>query len=204
MSQQQNPLTLEDILELFRETDRRFKETDLKFQDTDRRFKETDLKFQDTDRRMKITDQIVGSLGSRVGKIVENMIYGDIVSQFQELGYEVTACSQNKEFGKKGTTDSGEIDLLLEDGDVAILIEAKTTLKIDDVREHIKRLEKYRRYSDARGRDTQVRYVGAVAGTVVAENVIKFAHENGLYVIVQTARDVEIVPLPEGFVVKEW
>jgi len=153
---------------------------------------------------MKETDRQIGALGNRVGQIVENMIYGDIVSQFQDLGYEVTARSQNKEFGKKGTKDCGEIDLLLEDGDVAILIEAKTTLKMDDVREHIERLEKYRRYADARGRDTHVRYVGAVAGTVVAENVIHFAHENGLYVIVQTARDVEIVPLPEGFTAKEW
>jgi len=90
--------------------------------------------------------------------------------------------------------------LFLEDGDVAILIEAKTTLKIDDVREHIERLEKYRRYIDAGTSGEKRHFVGAVAGTVVAENVIRFAHENGLYVIVQTARDVEIVPLPEGFV----
>ena len=190
MSQQQNPLTRDDIFVLFRQTDRKFEELA--------------LQMQDTDRRMKETDRRVGSFGTRVGQIVENRIYGDIVSQFQELGYDVSARSQNKEFGKKGTKDSGEIDLLLEDGDVAILIEAKTTLKMDDVREHIERLEKYWRYADARGRDTHVRYIGAVAGTVVAENVINFAHKNGLYVIVQIARDVEIVPLPEDFKAKEW
>jgi len=194
MSQQQTPLTAEMILEMFRKS---AEETE--------KIKEMFRKSgEDIDRRMKETDQRVGSLGTRVGQIVENMIYGDIVSQFQKLGYEVSARSQNKEFGKKGTTDSGEIDLLLEDGDVAILIEAKTTLKIDHVREHIDRLEKYRRYVDARGRDTHVRYIGAVAGTVVADNVIHFAHKQGLYVIVQTARDVEIAPLPEGFVAKEF
>jgi len=159
---------------------------------------------KDTDRRMKETDKRIGGLGSRVGQIVENMIYGDIVAQFRELGYKVSARSQNKEFGVEGTSESGEIDLLLEDGDVAILIEAKTTLKTDHVLEQIERLEKYRRYLNARGRGDKLRLVGAVAGAVVAENVVNFAHENGLYVIVQAARDMEIVETPEGFKAKEW
>ena len=47
-------------------------------------------------------------------------------------------------------------------------------------------------------------YVGAVAGTVVAENVALFAHENGLFVIVQSARSTEILPQPAGFVAKKW
>ena len=183
MSTQQSPLTYEGILELFRLTDQKFEEVARKMKDTDRR---------------------IGSLGSRVGQIVENMVYGDIVSLFRDRGYKVSARSQNKEFGVEGTSESGEIDLLLEDGDVAILIEAKTTLKTDHVLEHVERLEKYRRYLDTRGRGDKLRLVGAVAGTVVAENVVNFAHENGLYVIVQAARDVEILPLPEGFVIKEW
>jgi len=39
---------------------------------------------------------------------------------------------------------------------------------------------------------------------VIAENVINFAHDNGLYVIIQSARAVEILAQPEGFKVKEW
>ena len=198
MSTQQVPLTYEGLLEMFRamsqESNERF----------DRRMEEIAEQMKDTDRRMKETDKRIGGLGSRVGQIVENMIYGDIVAQFRELGYKVSARSQNKEFGVEGTSESGEIDLLLEDGDVAILIEAKTTLKTDHVLEQIERLEKYRRYLNARGRGDKLRLVGAVAGAVVAENVVNFAHENGLYVIVQAARDMEIVETPEGFKAKEW
>jgi len=197
MSQQASPLTYEKVLEIFQQTQEDFRQSR-------EELREMREQMKDTDRRMKETDQRVGGLGTRVGQIVENMIYGDIVSQFRDIGYKVTARSQNKEFGEKGTKDSGEIDLLLEDGDVAILIEAKTTLKIDEVREHIERMEKYRRYIDAGTSGEKRRYIGAVAGTVVAENVINFAHENGLYVIVQAARDVEILPLPEGFKAKEW
>ena len=87
MSQQQNPLTRDDIFELFRQTDLKFKE------EATQRSKEFKLISEDLDRRMKETDQRVGSLGTWDGQIVENMIYGDIVSQFQELGYERNKCS---------------------------------------------------------------------------------------------------------------
>jgi hypothetical protein len=169
-----------------------------------RQAEEYNRKFNQLIAQTKETDKRLGGLGDRVGQIVENMIYGDIVSQFRELGYNVKGRSRNKEFGEEGTSESGEIDLLLEDGDVAILIEAKTTLKRDHVLEHIERLEKYRRYIDSSGSGEKRRYVGAVAGTVVANNVIEFAHVNGLYVIVQSARDVKIVETPEGFMAKKW
>jgi hypothetical protein len=64
-------------------------------------------------------------------------------------------------------------------------------------------MEKYRRFVDADGSHGK-RFIGAVAGTVIAENVINFAHENGLYVIIQSARAVEILPRPVGFVAKKW
>jgi len=100
--------------------------------------------------------------------------------------------------------DQKGIDLLLENGDVVILIEAKTNLTVDDVRDHLARMEKYRLWVDSRDVGDKRRLIGAVAGTIVAENVVQFAHDNGFYVIVQAARDVEIVPPPEGFVAREW
>ena len=76
------------------------------------------------------------------------------------------------------------------------------TLKKDDVTDHIERIEKCRRFLDADGSNKC--FVGAVAGTVIPENVINFAHDNGLYVIVQSARAVEIIAQSEGFRAKEW
>jgi len=63
-------------------------------------------------------------------------------------------------------------------------------------------LEKFRRYSDARG--DKRHFIGAVAGAVVSDNVADSAIENGLYVIVQSGEAVEIVTPPEGFVPKKW
>jgi hypothetical protein len=208
MSTQTSPLTYESILELFRETDRKFQETDRKFQETDRKIQESERKIQETWARIeKANHEIgkqIGKLSSSVGRLVENMVGGgNIVAQFQALGHNVITHCRNKGFGVPRTDSSGEIDLFLEDGDIAILIEVKTTLKTDDILEHIERIEKYRSWMDAKGSDKK-RYIGAVAGASVADNVIKFAQKNGMYIIVQSGDAVEIVTPPEGFKAKEW
>ena len=185
MSQQQIPLTAEVVFEMFRETDRKFQEVA--------------EQMRKTDERIKQTNKDVGSLSSRIGEIVENMVGGDIVGQFQALNIPIHAHSRDKTFGIKGTDGSGQIDVFLENGDLVILIEVKTRLTEDDVRGHIERLEKYRLF----GKDKR-RILGAVAGAVVSDDVIKFAYRQGLYVIVQSGEAVEIVTPPAGFTAKEW
>jgi len=206
--QQQTPLTYERILELFRQTDLRIaqinEEARLRSQEIDRKFQETAELMKETNRQMKKTDEKISALGSRIGEIVEHMIGSDIVGQFQALGYAVTAYSRNKIFGIKGTSASGEIDLLLEDGDVVILIEAKTALKTADILDHIDRLEKYRSEIDKNGNVDRRKLIGAVAGAVTDATVIKFAQSHGLYVIVQSGKGVGIVAPPEGFQARTW
>ena len=150
------------------------------------------------------TREQIASLGSRVCEIVEHMIGGEnIITQFQALGYDVNDHSRNIVFGVRGTAASGQIDLLLDDSDVAILVEVKTNLKNDDVLDHIERLEKYRRWKDSKG-EGKKRYIGAIACAIAHDNVVKFAQKKGMYVIVQLGNNVEIVAPPEGFKAKEW
>jgi len=217
MSEQQSPLTYEAILELFRltdlkiqetseqmkETDRIVKETSEQMKETDRKMQETDRKMQETDRKIKETNRQIAALGSRIGEIVESMVKGNIVEKFQTFGYVVTRYCRNLSFKCKKIGIGGEVDLFLENGDVAILIEVKTTLETADVRDHIARLEKFRRYIDATSGD-QRRFIGAVAGAVVTDDAAEYAQENGMFVIVQSGKAVEIVTPPEGFTVKEW
>ena len=160
--------------------------------------------FLKTQKQMKATDKKISALGSRIGEIVESMVKGNIVEQFRALDYDVVEYSQHKKFENKKLGICGEIDLFLEDGDVAILIEVKTTLETKDVHKHIERLEQYRRFTDAKGGGRQRRFVGAVAGAVVTDEAANFAQENGLYVVVQSGKAVEIITSPEGFSAKEW
>jgi hypothetical protein len=187
------PVTYETILETIQRIA-------LQQEETDRLVKENAAQLKETDIQMKRTDKKISELGNRIGQIVENMVGGNIVSQFQNYGYNVTAISRNIEFGINGTAPDGEIDVQLDDDDVAILVEVKTKLTVDDVRHHLETMEKYRKCKG----DGNKRYIGAVASTVVDDSVVRFAQKNGLYVIVQSGYAVEILVPPEGFKAKEW
>ena len=203
------PLTYEGVLELFAESDQRF---DKRMEESRREFdkrmaesaREFDKRMAESDKRIERLTSNMGNVDLRVGQLVEHMIGGkNVIMQFQALGYNVNDHSRNIVFGIPNTADNGQIDLLLDDGDIAILVEVKTNLKDDDVRYHIERLEKYRRWKNSKG-ENKKRYIGALACALAEENVIKFAQKNGMYVIVQLGNNVEIVPSPEGFKAKEW
>jgi predicted AAA+ superfamily ATPase len=200
MAEQQ--LTYEGVLKLFRKTDRRMKVLSAK---TDRKIQEVAEQQKKTELAMERTHKEVGALGSRIGEIVENMVAGNIEEKFNALGYhDIEKCSPNVKFRSKRLGIKGEIDLYLENGDVAILIEVKTTLETADVRKHMEKIEKYRRWVDSKTRGDNMRFIGAVAGAVIKGDAEEFAHENGMYVIVQSGKAVEIVTPPEGFQAKEW
>jgi hypothetical protein len=214
MSEQQ--LTNEGIREMIRdisramkkqgaEFDRRMKERDTEFEkirkENEREKKERDAEY---DRMRKELNTKISALGGRIGQIVENMLGARVLDKFHALGYAVEDYTRNHRFSVKKLDIKGEIDLILHDGDVSILIEVKTTLDVADVREYIEKLKKYRTYADARWGGGDSRYIGAIAGAVVKDEAINFAHANGLYTIVQSGEAVEIVPVPEGFKVREW
>ena len=205
MSAPQSPLTYEGILEMFRQNAEQRKETDREFdRKFDRMIEEADRRRKDIDQQMKETNKKISALGSRIGEIVESMVSGNgnIVDKFYALGYKITEWNPHKKFWDPDTNIRGEVDVFLENGDAAILIEVKTSLETADVRDHIKRLEKFRRYADVKG--DKRHFIGAVAGAVVDDEAKNFAHENGMYVIVQSGEAVEIVTPPEGFTAKEW
>ena len=208
MSEQ--PVTYERLLEQFDKADRRIKKIErlmkLSAQEWRLFAQEWKERSADLDRQMKETDKKISKLGSRIGEIVENMIGNRIVNKFQALGYSVTKPVRNHSYKDSKLGISGEFDLMLIDGDIVILIEVKTLLETADVRRHIDRIEKYRRFVDSVGflYLPSTRFIGAVAGAIVKEEAKSFAHENGMYVIVQSGEAVEIVEMPEGVQVKEW
>ena len=159
MSQQQIPLTADVIFEMFRQAAEETKAVKAMFQETDR-------KIQAVAEQMKETDRKIGSLTSRIGEIVENMVGGDIVGQFQALNIAIHSHCRDKTFGTRGTSESGQIDVFLENGDIVVLIEVKTKLTDDDVREHIE-INKNGLYDALSGlpRDNPLALANAVFGS---------------------------------------
>lgn len=184
--------TLDDIWKLFQETDRKFQETreeiremfqetNKRFHATDEKFQATDEKFQETDKRIKEVTENIGRLGNKLGDFVEEMVRPAAVRLFRELGIEVHEVYQNVSATR--SNEGIEIDLLVVNENHVIAIECKSTLGIDDVNDHLQRLEKLKRLLPAYANK---QLMGAVAAMVVPENVANYAHRNGLYVIGQT------------------
>ena len=85
-------------------------------------------------------------------------------------------------------------------GEYAVLIEAKSTLGVEDIKDHLERLGKFKflfpEYSDRM-------VLGAAAGIVIDEGADKFAYRNGLFVIGQSGDAVKILN-DDQFQPKKW
>jgi hypothetical protein len=191
----QRGLTFEDVWAAMMETDR-------KFQETDRKIEKTDRQIAATDRQIKQTDKKVGELTNRFGRMVEHMIVPNLLTQFKALGFTFEVASRNVKITDEKNDISTEIDVFLENGDKAMIVEIKSSPSVDDIADHVERIEKLRRRADIRG-DTR-KYLGAIAGVAVSDSVKNKALGNGLYVIVPSGDTFAIIK-PEGkYHVKEW
>jgi hypothetical protein len=191
---QETDLKFQELARRSEETDRQFKETDLKFQETDRRFKETDRQFKETDRK-------ISKLGGRLGELVEHLVAPNMLEKFNKLGYVFGKFGLDVSFVDASGAFLAEVDILLENGDVTLAVEVKSKLMIDDVRDHMARMEKLRRYAGEHGDSRKL--LGAVAGAIIPKESKTFALKNGFYVIEQAGDTVKI-DIPDGFTPKEW
>ncbi|MFA7240783.1 MAG: hypothetical protein WC091_11770 [Sulfuricellaceae bacterium] len=91
--------TLDDILRLFSETDRKFQDTDRKFQDTDRKFQDTDRKFQESDRKSQETDRMLKERSLETERILKERAL-ETDRKFQETERMIKTLSDN--LGKIG------------------------------------------------------------------------------------------------------
>ena len=188
---------LKEVAERQKETDRQMKETDRQMKETDRKMQESAARF---DRQMQETDKRLGKLGNRMGEIVEHMVAPNLREKFRELGLNFPKANPNSNVSDYDNKIFLEIDVLLENGEKAMLVEVKTNLTTEDVQDHIKRLEKMRIYADLHG-DKRA-FLGAVAGVVVTVNVKEYALGKGLYVIEPSGETFNIIS-PNGQP-KEW
>ena len=171
----------QEIWELFKETDRRSKENE-------KRFKETDKKFKETSAEVSRTVKAVNDLTGKWGRFVEGLIAPAAERLFREKGIEINKVFQRVKSRQNG--EEMEIDILAVDGEYAVLIEAKSTLKVADVDDYIEKLQKFK---DFFPEYSAKKVVGAVGGIVIDEGADKYAYKKGLYVIAESGDTVKIL-----------
>jgi hypothetical protein len=187
------------------ETDRRMQETDRQMQETDRRLgiigAETERLMRETAQQMKETDRKISKLGSRLGDVIEHIMSPKLQEKFEALGYIFNHMSRNHELKDSNKNRLAEVDVLLENGEYAMAVEVKTHLTTGDVRKHVKRMGILRGVADAH--NDKRKYLGAVAGAVIDQEVSAYALKNGFYVITPSGDTVDI-EAPEGFKPRVW
>ncbi len=111
----------------------------LSSEDTDRKMQETDRKMQETDRKLKEVTTAIG----RLGEFVEEMVRPSVVRLFQQRGIAIPQVFRGAYAERDG--DAMEIGLLVGDDLDAVLVEVKSELKADDVKDHVSRLERFKK-----------------------------------------------------------
>ena len=170
--------------------------------DFEKRMEKSNADFKkNTEKIIKELSKNIGGVNNTLGQFTESMFSAELCKQFETLGYQVSSQCRNKEF-KENKKLIAEADVFIENGGYAIPVEIKTKLEMEDIDDHLDRMEKIRGYMDAHGDSRKL--VGAVAGAVSGSKVIARAHKEGLYVIVLSGESVTIAGQPEGFKAREW
>ncbi|MBC8458291.1 MAG: DUF3782 domain-containing protein [Deltaproteobacteria bacterium] len=191
MAQQELRKGIQEVWDLFRDTDRRMKETD-------RLVKETSEQVKQTSRKVEQLNETVNALTGKWGKFVEGLVAPGAVRMFKEQGIDVERASTRNKIQKNG--EEMKIDVMLENEKYIVAIEVKSTLKVEDVNEHIENLRRLREFFP---RFKAQNLIGAVARIVIEEEADKYAYRKGLFVIGQTGETVKILN-DEKFKPKVW
>jgi hypothetical protein len=183
---------LAELVEAQKETERCFQETERRFQETERRFQETEriLKEQSlkTDRQITRVSQEIGNLGGKWGRFVENMVAPACETLF--LNREIPVHQVSQRVRKRLDGKTLEIDVLVTNENHVLVVEVKSSLSVDDVKELIKNLTEFRQFFPEYNHK---QLYGAVAGIEIEEGADKYAYRQGLFVLAQRGENVAIL-----------
>jgi len=188
------------------ETDRIIKELSAEIKENSREIKEVHKELSAeiketqkiTAREIKAVNTSIGRLSNRLGEFVEEAVRPSAVRLFRERGIDIHEVQQSITAKRDG--EQLEIDLLVVNNENVVVIECKSNLSVDDVNDHLERLEKVKRLLP---RYNNCNVLGAVAGMVIPDNVATYAIKKGLYVIGQNGDHLELRN-EQSFTAKAW
>jgi len=165
MTQAEIEQAVESIRTLFRETDQRL----------DRRFEATEREIEALSAQTRAAENL---FTSQWGRLLEASVKPGVAELFQARRIAVNR-SQERLRVRQGGKEM-EIDLLLVNGDALVVVEVKSTLKVEDIRKLLRDLEVFLDFfPEYRG----YRRFGAVAGLVIDESADRYAYRQGLFIL---------------------
>lgn len=214
-------LTLKEVWALFREVREQIKELVASSKATDAQIKATGAQIKATGDQLKATDaqlkslaastdakidkvtsainktsENIGGLSKRWGDLGEAMTVGESLPLFNAIdGIAVNSLHPNVRayYGGK----EWEIDGIAVGKDVVIVIEAKATLKKDDIKTFINK--KLKIFTKLEPTYEGKKIYGAMGFLSASSAVQELAQAQGLLLIRPTHTSKELVPPPKGF-----
>jgi hypothetical protein len=152
-------------------------------------FMELQKLHKETEKAIKDTQRNIGGLNNTVGSLVEHIMTPNLPRKFKQFGFTFDRITTVKWADGKGNIYT-EIDGLLENGDQAMVVEVKTTLRREDIDDHLVRMEKVRKYADDHG--DKRKFLGAMAAMITNKDTKEYALSKGFFVIEPSGEDVKI------------
>ncbi|MDR2445926.1 MAG: hypothetical protein LBD58_01330 [Treponema sp.] len=137
----------------------------------------------------KTLNKAIGGLSNTVGSLVEHFMTAALPQKFKQFGFTFDRVTTVK-WADGENNIYAEIDGLLENGNQAMVVEVKTTLRNEDVDDHVVRMRKVRAYADLHGDKRE--FLGALAATIVDKSSREYALKKGFFVIEPSGEDVKI------------
>lgn len=174
------------------ETREQFQEDRQHFQELERRrdaeSQKTEREIREVNKQIKEVSKQIGNLGGKWGRFVENMVAPACETLFLKRGIPVHQVSQRVKRRLDGQTL--EIDVLVINEDHVLVVEVKSSLGVDNIKELMEDLSQFRLFFPEY---CQKQLYGAVAAIEIEEGADKYAYRQGLFVLAQAGEAIAIL-----------
>lgn len=186
----------QEIWAILREVTRRHEEVAKRQEEFAKQQEETSREIRGVNEGMKDLREL---FTGQWGKLVEALVEPSVLRLFQERGIQVIDTAQRLKTTKNG--EQMEIDILATNKDSVIVVEVKTTLKVEDVNYFI---EKLSRFFEFFPKYKGMKLYGAVAGIRIEESADRYAYRKGLFVLTLSGEGMVVILNDEKFRPVEW
>ena len=147
--------------------------------------KETDRRLKETSKQIKKTEAL---FNTQWGQLMESLVDGDLVPILNQRGIPVDHTVTNAK--KRGRDDNYEYDIIAVNGEEIVVVEVKTTLRVQDVKDFLESLGKVTTRMSHYKHKT---IYGAMAWLRADSNAEVYAERQGLFVIRATGSSASII-----------
>ena len=189
------PATPEEVWATLHEVSKGQKETDRQLNRLEKSQEETNLQIKEAGKHLKRLEKL---FEDQWGKLMEALVKGDLIKLLNERKIEVQGIA--REHSRVQNGKEFEFDIIAINGDTVVVVEVKTTLRLQDVENFIKKLKVFKNiFEEYKNK----KIYGAVAYLKANAGADKNSERKGLFVIRATGSSASITNKKE-FRAKEF